>query len=88
MDHNNDSQLDRVANKIDLIREDIAEIKVDLAKHIYRTDIAEENIEILRQELRPVEKHVEQMQGALNLLKILGIVLGLVLSVAAVIALV
>jgi archaellum component FlaC len=81
-------KLDRIADKIDLIRDDIAEIKVDLATHILRTRIAEENIEILRNELRPVEKHVEQMQGALNLVKILSVVLGVVLAVAGVVALV
>ena len=81
-------KLDRIADKIDLIREDIADIKVDLAKHIYRTDIAEENISILRRELKPVEKHVEQMQGALNLVKITSVVLGVVLAVAGVVALV
>ena len=81
-------KLDRIADKIDLIRDDIAEIKVDLATHILRTRIAEENIEILRNELRPVEKHVEQMQGALNLVKILSVVLGVVLAIAGVVALV
>ena len=84
----NENKLDRIVEKIDAIRDDIAEIKVDLARHIYRTDIAEENIELLREELRPVEKHVEQMRGALNLVKILGIILGVLLSIAAVVALV
>lgn len=83
----NENKLDKIVEKIDAIRDDIAEIKVDLAKHIYRTDIAEENIELLREELRPVEKHVEQMRGALNLVKILGVILGVILSIAAVVAL-
>lgn len=83
----NENKLDKIVEKIDAIRDDIAEIKVDLARHIYRTDIAEENIELLREELRPVEKHVEQMKGALNLVKILGVVLGVILSIAAVVAL-
>ena len=69
------------------IKDDIAEIKVDLRYHVKRTDIAEENLKMLREELKPVDKHVEQMRGALNLLKVLGIVLGVVLSVAAVVAL-
>lgn len=83
----NENKLDKIVEKIDAIRDDIAEIKVDLARHIYRTDIAEENIELLREELRPVERHVEQMKGALNLVKILGVVLGVILSIAAVVAL-
>lgn len=83
----NENKLDKIVEKIDMIRDDIAEIKVDLARHIYRTDIAEENIELLREELRPVEKHVEQMKGALNLVKILGVILGVILSIAAVVAL-
>ena len=67
------------------IKDDIAEIKLDLRYHVKRTDLAEENLKILRSELKPVEKHVEQMQGALNLVKIVSVVLGVVIAIAAVV---
>lgn len=74
----NESQLDKISDKIDEIREDISEIKVDLREHIYRTKLAEENINILRNELKPVEKHVERMNGGLKLLGVIVVVAAVV----------
>jgi uncharacterized protein YoxC len=82
------NQLDRIADKIEEIRADIAEIKVDLRYHIKRTDLLDDDLKQQRKELKPVVKHVEQMQGALNLVKVLGVILSVVLAVAAVVALV
>lgn len=73
-----ETQLDKIAEKIDEIREDISEIKVDLREHIYRTKLAEENISILRSELKPVEKHVERMNGGLKLLSVIVVVAAVV----------
>ena len=78
MDQNNDTRLERISDTLDLIRDDISDIKVDLAKHIYRTDIAEENLKILRNELKPVEKHVERMNGGLKLLSVILVVAAVV----------
>lgn len=73
-----DEKLDRIIDRIDEIREDIADMKVDLATHILRTRIAEENIEILRSELKPVEKHVERMNGGIKLLSAILVVAAVV----------
>lgn len=62
------SKEDLLLNHILEIKEDIAEIKADLFHHVKRTDIAEENLKILRAELKPVEKHVERVTGAIKLL--------------------
>jgi cob(I)alamin adenosyltransferase len=59
--------------KLDKIVEDISEIKVTLAGqaadikyHIKRTDLAEEHLRKLEDELKPVQKHVEQLNGILK----------------------
>lgn len=59
--------------KIDKIMEDIAEIKVDLATHIKRTDQNEENMAMLREEFKPVKSHVTFMN---NTAKVIAIVAG------------
>lgn len=48
------------------IQEDISEIRQILARqeeslklHIYRTELAEENINLLRKQVEPVKKHVD-----------------------------
>lgn len=70
----NETKLDKIGEKIDEIRDDIAEIKIDLARHILRTDLAEESIKLLRNELRPVEKHVERVSGGLRVLSVLVVI--------------
>lgn len=72
-------------DKLDLIQKDISEIKVsqarteqDLKYHIKRTDLAEENIKLLREDIKPLAKHKAMFEGALKLIGILSIVLGLI----------
>lgn len=74
----NENQLDKISDKIDEIRVDIGDIKIDLREHIYRTKLAEENIKILRDELKPVEKHVERMNGGIKLLSLILVVAAVV----------
>jgi deoxyribose-phosphate aldolase len=68
-----EKEFEKVHAKLDKITEDMTDVKVaqarievsqDLTKvimdeHIKRTALAEENIELLRQELKPVKKHVQ-----------------------------
>lgn len=70
--------------KLDKIVEDISEIKVTLAKqavqlehHIKRTDLNEENMELLRAEFKPIQKHVDMFHGALKLIGGIAVVAGI-----------
>ena len=51
---------------------------LQLEQHIKRTDLAEENIKILRDEFRPVERHVEVMNAVTKILSVSGAVIGAV----------
>jgi hypothetical protein len=75
----NNEYLKHLAGKQDQIAGDISEIKEDLKLHIYRTKLAEENIELLRSDLKPVEAHVQKVEGAF---KFLGVI-SLLSSIAA-----
>jgi predicted nucleic acid-binding Zn-ribbon protein len=75
-------QLDKIEEKVDRIESKISNIDVTLAKqakdlehHIYRTELAETNIELLRSEIQPVKKHVALMDASL---KIIGAVASIV----------
>lgn len=75
-------QLDKIEEKVDRIESKISSIDVTLAKqakdlehHIYRTELAETNIELLRSEIQPVKKHVALMDASL---KIIGAVASIV----------
>lgn len=68
-------QLDKIEEKVDRIGEKISNIDVTLAKqakdlehHIYRTELAEQNLELIRQEMVPVKKHVALMDASLKVI--------------------
>ena len=59
----NETKLDKILDNIVIIQVDVAEIRRDILHHIKRTDLAEENLKMLREDLRPVEQHVERVNG-------------------------
>lgn len=70
-----EEKLDKIEEKIDKIDDKISNIDVTLAKqakdlehHIYRTDLAEQNIELIRQEMQPVKKHVALVDASLRII--------------------
>lgn len=81
-------QLDKIDEKVDRIESKISSIDVTLAKqskdlehHIYRTDLAETNIELLRNEIQPVKKHIAFMDASLKLIGALSSVFMFVMGV-------
>jgi len=82
-------QLDKIEAKVDIIEEKISSIDVTLAKqakdlehHIYRTELAEQNLELIRQEMVPVKKHVALMDAGLKIIGALSSVAMFLLGVA------
>lgn len=68
-------QLDKIEAKVDIIEEKISSIDITLAKqakdlehHIYRTELAEQNLDLIRQEMVPVKKHVALMDASLKVI--------------------
>jgi hypothetical protein len=57
-----DGRLDRIEEKLDKLVEVQTQIQVDVAEHIRRTAIAEENIDKLSEALQPVKKHVTMVE--------------------------
>ena len=73
----------RLYTTLDKIQEDILDLKVTSAKqeenlkeHIRRTEIAEENISILRKEVEPIKQHVSTMNGVLRVIGFASVVVG------------
>jgi hypothetical protein len=81
-------QLDKIEEKVDRIEEKISNIDITLAKqakdlehHIYRTDLAESNIEMLRSEIQPVKKHVALMDASLKVIGAIASIATFVLGI-------
>ena len=75
----------RILNKIDNIDEKIGNIDVTLATqeenlkhHMRRTELAEESIEILAKQIKPISKHVYHVEGAFKLLGLGSVVLTII----------
>lgn len=82
-------QLDKIEAKVDIIEEKISSIDITLAKqakdlehHIYRTELAEQNLELIRQEMVPVKKHVALMDASLKIIGALSSATMFILGVA------
>lgn len=68
-----DDKLDRIEHKIDIVKEDISDIKITLADqhrslvdHIQRT-------ELLEKAIIPIQRHVDQVSGALKTAGVLAL---------------
>lgn len=64
-----DDRFNRVENKQDEITKEVGAVNVtlirqegQLAEHIRRTQLAEENLSLLRSEFKPVEFHVQKQR--------------------------
>ena len=85
MNENQESKLDHVVNEITDIKIIITKQEENIRHHIYRTDLAEKSIEALRDDLKPVETHVKNVEGALKLLGALSVVVTICAGVVKVI---
>jgi hypothetical protein len=57
------NQMDRIEERLDRMTELQAEMNGSLREHMRRTEIAESHIDLIVEELKPVQKHVVLVQG-------------------------
>lgn len=67
-----DTKQDEMADRISLIEITLAKNTKDIEHHIKRTDLLEEQTEILKQELKPISNHVIQVKGIFWLFGVIG----------------
>ena len=80
-------RLERVEQKLEGIQESIRSIDTTLIKqhasleeHIRRTALNERSIERIHTEVRPIQAHVDRVDGALKLLGLTGLLITLVFT--------
>ena len=83
-----DPQLDRLEGKLDKLDERLDSIDKILAVyaeqltyHIKRTDLGDENLKLLRQEIKPIHKHVVMVEGVLKFIGLLSLVGSLAVTI-------
>ena len=62
-----DERFNKIEDKLDKLVEIQTEIKIDVAEHIRRTNLAENNIEKLYDAIQPIQQHVALVRGLGNL---------------------
>jgi len=74
---------ERIYEVLDKISEDISDLKVTAAKqeenikeHIRRTEIAEENLDLIRKEIEPLKEHVIVINGFLKIVGAISVIVG------------
>ena len=84
--------LEKLFDKHEETQKDVGEIKVILARqevqiaeHIKRTNLAEENIDLLRGEFKPIQSKIDNFIGGLKLLGIISMLAGIVVGILKVI---
>lgn len=65
-----DHKLDKLDNRVDNVDVTLAKQEVSLSEHIRRTALLEEDV-------RPIKKHVNNVQGALKLLGLISLLAGI-----------
>jgi len=80
-----DTQSKHSANLTDM-KVILAKMEESLKLHIYRTDLAEENIEMLRSNIKPIQKHVTIVNGFLKILGGFSIAVGTIVGIIKIIS--
>lgn len=80
-------KVDKLDNKIDSISSDIVEIKITSARHdenlkthMKRSEAAEAGIELLKEELVPIKKHIYGVDIAIKIIAFGSTIIGSVLG--------
>lgn len=73
-------KLDKMDERLDNIQTLQAVHTEQLKEHMRRSDLLEKRIEQVDQELKPVEKHVAMVNGALKLVGIIGTLAAIALA--------
>ena len=68
-----DGKVDRLDQRLDVISDRHIANTTILEEHMRRTEANEENIKLLREEFKPIEKHVHMIHGVLKFFGLLGV---------------
>jgi len=80
--------LNKISEDQEKMAEDIQDMKLILVRqeenlrvHIYRTELSEENIKLLRQQLVPMENHVKMVNGVFKFIGLVSLLVGIVVGI-------
>jgi len=81
-------KLEQLDQKVGNIETTIAKQEVQLENHIYRTELAEENIALLRDQIKPLETSNIQLHGIIKFFSAIGFLITMICTIVKIIHLV
>lgn len=75
-------QLKEIITSIGHINVTLGKQEENIKHHIYRTDLAEENIKELRKDVAPIKKHVAMIEGVLKFFGLVALFVGIAAGIA------
>lgn len=91
MDHrlqNIEGRLEKIESKQDQILDEMIANRIinernttSLEQHILRTNLLQEELEIIRSEMKPIEKHITLVSAGLKLLGLISLLASLTLAI-------
>ena len=76
-----EQKLDKIDSRLDIMDQSFVKYNAQLEYHIKRSDNIEDYLTLLEDELKPIQQHVNRVDGALKLLGALAIGIGAILAV-------
>lgn len=76
-----EKKVDEIVERIHSIERILDRNTISLEQHMKRTEMAEENLEILRSDVRLIEKHVIRVDGVAKFVGFLGILVAIITSI-------
>lgn len=74
-------KLDLLDNRIDSIDKTLIKQEANLDKHIMRTDQNEIMIQEIFEQIRPIQKHINYVEGILKFIGVLSILTGIAVAI-------
>lgn len=78
------SKVDKLDEKLDTQNSILHEQHIQIKEHIRRTEIAEANIDLLRNDLQPLQKHVTQVNFVFKVIGFLSTVIGTIYGIVSI----
>lgn len=73
-----DGKIDILDSRLDKIDNTLVKQNADLVYHIKRTTLLEDHVKLVEKSIVPIKTHVDRVDGALKLLGLLSLILGIV----------
>lgn len=80
-----EEKIDKISDKIEVINITLVKQESNLQEHMRRTEAAEASLIILREEFKPIQRHVTRIEGVIKLIGIVSIAVSIVAGLIEVI---